>query len=162
MGAEVLFEPDEFDVKVLNALQYDFTVSERPYRDIAVKLNTSEEAVLERVRRLYATGVIRRLGASIDSRRVGYVSVLVALKVDKALVLPVAKVVNSFAGVTHNYLRDDEFNMWFTVIAPDQNALGHILATVTATPGVAAIMPLTAKRVFKVNVQFPLVRECGT
>ncbi|MGL5513214.1 MAG: AsnC family transcriptional regulator [Sporomusa sp.] len=156
MGAEAFITLDEFDRKVLNALQYDFAVSEQPYLDIATKLNSTEDAVLSRVRGLYAKGLIRRLGASIDSRQVGYVCVLVALKVDEELLLNVAKVVNSFSGVTHNYLREGDYNMWFTAIAPDKESLDNILAIVKATPGVEAVMPLPAKRVFKVSVKFPL------
>jgi len=155
-GAEAFVELDEFDRNVLHALQYDFGVSERPYLDIAAKLNSTEAAVLVRVKRLYAKGIIRRLGASINSRQLGYVAVLVALKVTDECLLEVARIVNGFPGVTHNYLREGEYNMWFTAIAPSQESLDNILATVKAAEGVKAVMPLPAKRVFKVSVKFPL------
>lgn len=156
MGAKALLELDEFDRQVLHALQYDFAVDERPYREIAAKFQTTEEAVLARAERLYAKGLIRRLGASINSRQVGYVSTLVALKVTENSISNVAKVVNGFSGVTHNYLRDGEYNMWFTAIAPNEESLNAILHTVAASHGVAAVMSLPAKRVFKVSVKFPL------
>ncbi len=157
MGANALPELDEFDRQVLHALQYDFAVTERPYREIAAKIGTTEEAVLTRAEQLYAKGLIRRLGASMNSRQMGYVSTLVALKVTENSILPVAKVVNGFTGVTHNYLRDGEYNMWFTAIAPNEENLTAILHSVAATPGVEALLSLPAKRVFKVSVKFPLV-----
>lgn len=153
----VPLELDEFDRRILHALQYDFAVTERPYREIAAKLGATEEAVLARVEQLYACGFIRRLGASINSRQVGYVSTLVALKVSTGFLPAVAKVVNGFTGVTHNYLRDGEYNMWFTAIAPNTESLEAMLKTVAALKGVAALMPLPARRVFKVSVKFPLV-----
>lgn len=157
MGVNTLLELDEFDRQVLHALQYDFAVAERPYREIAEKFQTTEEAVLARAERLYAKGFIRRLGASINSRKVGYVSTLVALKVTENSIATVAKVVNGFAGVTHNYLRDGEYNMWFTAIMPNEESLNTVLHTVAATSGVEDVMSLPAKRVFKVSVKFPLV-----
>jgi len=157
VGAKTLLELDEFDRQVLHALQYDFAVTERPYLEIAAKFETTEEAVLARAERLYTKGLIRRLGASINSRQVGYVSTLVALKVTENSIPNVAKVVNGFTGVTHNYLRDGEYNMWFTAIAPNEESLNTILHTVAAIPGVAAVMSLPAKQVFKVSVTFPLV-----
>jgi DNA-binding Lrp family transcriptional regulator len=156
MDADNLIELDEFERRILHALQYDFPVSERPYADIAASLHSTEETVLARVERLHAKGVIRRLGASINSRQVGYVSLLVALKVTDESLAEVAKVVNGFPGVTHNYLREGEFNMWFTAIAPDQESLNRILSTVKTTEGVVAVMPLSAKQVFKVSVKFSL------
>jgi DNA-binding Lrp family transcriptional regulator len=156
MVADTLVEFDETDRLILHALQYDFPVAERPYGHIAAQVGLTEADVLSRVERLFAKGVIRRLGASINSRQVGYVSTLVALKVSDERIPGVAKVVNAFPGVTHNYLRDGDYNMWFTAIASDQDNLNHILQTVEDTHGVEAIMPLPAQQVFKVSVKFPL------
>ncbi len=152
---------DEFDCKLLNLLQGHFAVCERPYLELARELSCSEGRVLERVKQLYAQGFIRRLGASIDSRRVGYVGVLAALQVDAGYLPEVGQVVNGFAEVTHNYLREHEYNMWFTVLAPGQERLEQILAVVEAVQGVRAVLVLPAKRVFKINVAFSLAKEGG-
>lgn len=157
MAVETSNELDEIDRKILNSLQYDFSVMERPFLDIAKKLDSTEEEILFRAERLYVKQIIRRLGASINSCQVGYISTLVALKVADERLSEVAKVVNSFPGVTHNYLRDGDYNMWFTAIAQDEDSLNGILSTVKATNGVKKLMSLPAKQVFKVSVQFPLV-----
>lgn len=148
---------DDFDRKILHILQYDFPIIPNPYGYIGALLQSTEEVILERVSRLYEQGYIRRLGVSIDSRRIGYVSTLVALKVSEGFALAVAEVINGFAGVTHNYLREGEYNMWFTAIAPDQKSLEQTLHTVRETQGVDVLLSLPAKRVFKVNVKFPLI-----
>lgn len=148
---------DDFDRKILHILQYDFPLIPSPYSYIGSLLQSTEEVILKRVSWLYEQGYIRRLGVSIDSRRIGYVSTLVALKVAERFVPTVAEVINRFAGVTHNYLREGEYNMWFTAIAPDQKSLDQILHTVREIKGVDVLLSLPAKRVFKVNVKFPLI-----
>ncbi len=155
MGTELL-ELDELDRRILHALQYDFAIVARPYQAIAAKLDTTEEAVLERAADLNAKGLIRRLGASINSRRIGYCSILVALKVDDEFLTDVADAINGFSGVTHNYLRDGEYNMWFTVIAPNQESLDRTLNSIADLAGVEEMLPLPAKQVFKVSVKFPI------
>lgn len=157
MDVNSLSELDELDRRILQAIQYDFPVASRPYGEIAVRLGVSEDAVLQKVRDFQARGLIRRLGASVNSRQVGYKSTLVALKVAYGKIEEVAKLVNGFAGVTHNYLREGEYNMWFTAIAPDASSLAAILAAVEAAEGVEDLMPLPAKRMFKVSVKFPMV-----
>lgn len=147
---------DWLDLKVLHAIQYDFPVVADPYYELAKQLCSTEEVVLGKVRRLQDLGLIRRLGASVNSRRLGFVSTLVALKVDCEFIDSVAEVVNSFRGVTHNYLREGEYNMWFAAIAPTQQDLNNILNNVEKTAGVKAIRSLPATRVFKVSVKFPL------
>lgn len=150
---------DDFDRRLLDLLQGHFAVSERPYLELAGRLNCTESRVLERVRHLYEQGFIRRLGASIDSRRLGYAGVLAALQVDDEYLPEVSRVVNGFAGVTHNYLREHKYNMWFTVLASDQAGLDRILAAVGAVRGVRDVLALPAKRVFKINVKFSLTKE---
>lgn len=157
MGVDNRVKFDDLDRRILQAIQYDFPVASRPYGEIAARLGVSEEAVLERVRGFQAEGLIRRLGASVNSQKVGYKSTLVALKVAPEGIERVTQLVNGFAGVTHNYLREGEYNMWFTAIAPDEESLTAILAAVAAADGVEELMPLPAKRMFKVSVKFPMV-----
>lgn len=157
MGVDNLLELDDLDRRVLQAIQFDFPVASRPYGEIAVRLGVSEEVILQKVRDFQTRGLIRRLGASVNSQKVGYKSTLVALKVSPACVTVVAQLVNGFAGVTHNYLREGDYNMWFTAIAPDEESLQSILAAVASAEGVEALMPLPARRMFKVSVKFPMV-----
>lgn len=156
MNSEIPKELDEFDRKILHVLQQQFPVCPYPYRDIAAAVQSDEETVLQRVRHLYERGFIRRLGASINSREIGYVSTLVALQVADGFIDKVAATVNSFSGVTHNYLREGEYNVWFTVIAANQERLQDIVQTVGSQAGIEKMITLPAKRVFKINVTFPL------
>jgi siroheme decarboxylase len=147
----------DFDRKLLHILQYEFPVSSRPFQDIANTLNVEEMEVLSFVRCFFQQGLIRRLGASINSRQVGYVSTLVALKVSPLCIDQVSFMVNKFPEITHNYLRDGEFNMWFTAIAPNQEKLDCILGEIEISSGVENLVSLPAKKIFKVNVKFPMV-----
>jgi DNA-binding Lrp family transcriptional regulator len=155
MGAEKI-ALSEFETKVLHALQYQFPLEERPYQRIADSLQVAEKTVIDCVGRLHQKGLIRRLGASINSRQIGYVSMLVAAKVAEESIEEVATLVNSFVEVTHNYLREGEYNMWFTVIAPDQRRLGEILDKIGSARGTGTLLRLPAKKVFKVSVKFPM------
>lgn len=152
-------ELSETDRQILHLLQYKFPISKRPFRDLAIRLGLKEKEIIAKVAELSDRGFIRRLGATIDSRKIGYVSILVALKVRQEKISQISQVVNGFSGVTHNYLRKGKYNMWFTAIAPDQSSLLTILRTIGKTDGVEALLPLPAKRIFKVNVTFPLISE---
>lgn len=146
-----------FEAEVLELLQHQFPLVEYPYRHIAGVLGTGEEEIIECVERLYKQGLIRRFGASVNSRRIGYVSILAAAKVSQAHIETIAALINAFPEVTHNYLREGEYNMWFTVIAADQERLDGIISEVERTAGCEAVLRLPAKKVFKVSVKFPLI-----
>lgn len=147
----------DLEAKVLHMLQHQFPLVECPFRHMADALAIEEEAVIECVQCLVSKGLIRRFGASVDSRRIGYVSVLAAAKVKEDCIEAVASFINAFSEVTHNYLRAGEYNVWFTVIAADQDRLQQILCQVEAVQGVEALLRLPAKKVFKVSVKFPLI-----
>jgi DNA-binding Lrp family transcriptional regulator len=109
------------------------------------------------MRRLKAESIIRRVGATFDSSKLGYVSTLCAMKVPLERIEAVAEIVNSYDNVTHDYLRDDpRLNVWFTVIAESQERIDEILDDIRATSGIARILSLPAVRLFKVRVAFEL------
>ena len=145
---------DEIDRKILNNLQKDFPVSTRPYHVLGRKLGCSEEEVFSRVKKMKRAGLIRRLGASFDSRKLGFKSTLVGMKVPAKRLKRVISIVNKYEGVTHNYLREDKFNLWFTLIAPSQEAIESILHQIREKSGIEDILNLPAKRLFKINVNF--------
>jgi len=157
MSDNQLEQLEKIDVQLLHALQYDFPLSKQPYQDIAVQLGITEQDTLSRIQTLQKTGYLRRIGASINSSKLGYVSTLVALQVKLDQMDDVIRLINDFSGVTHNYLREGEYNIWFTVIAPDATQLQAVLDKVGSAAGVEHLMPLPAKRIFKVNVKFPLL-----
>lgn len=145
---------DDTDRRIINRIQSDFPIAPRPYADIAAELGLSEAEVLHRVRRLKAAGVIRRIGGNFVPGRLGYVSTLCAAKVPADKVDAFADAVNRYQGVTHNYLRDNRYNVWFTFIAPSMQEIEGHLADIAAETGIEDILNLPATHVFKIKAQF--------
>lgn len=151
---------DDLDRRILEALQSDFPISERPYDILAGKLDISTEALLSRIERLIADGLIRRIGASMDSRKLGFSSTLAAVSVDADRVEKAAGLIGSYPEVTHSYLRNDDFNIWFTIIAPGRQDIERILAEIRSALSLDAgsILNLPAKRLFKLDTRFNLTQ----
>ncbi len=153
---------DALDARVLDMVQTGFPVCERPFAELAGKLKIDEDELLERVRKLKESGVIRRFGAVFDSRRLGYVSTLVGVKIPDPEHLPaVAAAVNAYPEVTHNYQRLNEYNLWFTLIAAGQERIEEIIAIIGNMPQVEAIRNLPALKLFKIKADFKAVAEQG-
>jgi DNA-binding Lrp family transcriptional regulator len=145
---------DEIDRMILNEIQSHFPIEARPYQVLGEKLGCSEEEVLQRVQDLKAREVIRRIGANCNSRKLGYTSTLCAAKVPSRLLARFVEVVNSYMGVTHNYRRDHDYNIWFTLIAPSEEKIERILQEIVELTEVGEIISLPAERLFKIQVDF--------
>lgn len=150
---------DSLDKQLLNLIQTRLPIVPEPYRELAETLGTSEEDILARLERLIARGVIRRLGAIFDSRKIGYSGTLCALKVPPERIDEVAAVINSFPGVTHNYLRDHQYNMWFTLLVESPTQLEATLEEIKRRTGSTDILHLPSARIFKIRVNFDLGEE---
>ncbi len=146
---------DEFDARLLDAIQSDFPVEAHPFAVLAGPLESTEADVLDRVKRLHASGLIREMGAVFDLKRLGYVSTLCAARVEEDAISSVVALINSFPEVTHNYLRKHAFNIWFTLIARSAADMDRILDRIRAKAGVQQVMSLPQKRMFKIQVHFP-------
>jgi DNA-binding Lrp family transcriptional regulator len=147
---------DEKDRKILNILQTRFPVVPEPFDAVGAELGISGDEVLERVKRLKENGVIRRIGAVFDSRKLGYASTLCAARVPEDRVRAFVDIVNGYPGVTHNYRRSHEYNVWFTFIAPDPDALERALAEIRQRTGITDLISMPAVRTFKINATFEL------
>ncbi|MDJ0722222.1 MAG: AsnC family transcriptional regulator [Desulfobacterales bacterium] len=145
---------DADDRRLLNRIQSDFPVTAQPYRTIGQELGMSETEVIARVQRLKADGLIRRIGGNFSPEKLGFVSTLCAAKVPTDEVDRFAAIVNRYPGVTHNYLRENSYNVWFTFIAPSMAEIEANLAAIREATGVKAIMNLPATRVFKIRAKF--------
>ncbi len=147
---------DELDWRILQALQNDFPLSAKPYETIAHKLQIPCEQLWNRVQKLMAKGVIRRIGASLDSRKLGFCSTLAAVSVEPNLVDKAAEIIGRFPEVTHSYLRKDDFNIWFTIIATDEERLVEILKEISTALSIDSsnILNLPVKRLFKLDARF--------
>jgi len=149
-------EMDELDKTILNRIQTRFPLASRPFESIALELGTTETEVLARVSRLKETGIIRRIGGNFVPGKVGFVSTLCTAQVPEEKVDLFARTVNTFSGVTHNYLRENSFNVWFTFIAPSMDVIRDNLARIAEITGVKRILNLPATHVFKIKAKFDL------
>jgi DNA-binding Lrp family transcriptional regulator len=149
---------DKFDREILDALQKEFPLSERPYQVIARKVGSSEREVWQRVVAMVKSGVIRRLGVSLDSRKLGYASTLAAVSVPESQVLIAAEVINAYPDVTHCYQRKDAFNIWFTVIASSEQRILEVLEEIRQALelGDERILNVPVQRLFKLDARFTL------
>jgi siroheme decarboxylase len=150
---------DEVDRKLIQLLQDNFPIVERPWKEIGNKLNLTEDHVINRLKRLNELGVIRKIGSIVDSSKVGLTAAtLVAMKVPENKVSDVASAINEYGNVSHNYQREHEYNVWFTVAAATNNELTHILEDIKQKTGIHPneTLNLPTKQRFKINVRFQL------
>jgi len=145
---------DRLDREIINEIQSDFPVSPRPFLEVAKRLGVTEEDVLKRVRSLKEKGIIRRIGGNFHSKKLNFTSTLCAARVPEEKLERFVEVVNGYSGVTHNYLRSHEYNVWFTFIAQDMPSIDRALKEITDSTGVTAILNLPAVRMFKIKVDF--------
>jgi siroheme decarboxylase len=147
---------DNTDRAILNRIQSDFPITPRPFLAIANDLGFSENEVLNRVAKLKKRGIIRRIGGNFVPEKLGFISTLCAAKVPNNKIDSFAKVVNRYAGVTHNYQRDNKYNVWFTFIAPSMDEIKKNLKQISADTGVKDIINLPSTKVYKIKAQFEL------
>lgn len=146
---------DEVDKKILMALQKGLDLVPRPYAVVAAQSGAASEAeVLERIRRMEASGLIRRMAGFFNSQKLGYVTTLCAAQVSAGAVADVAEALQHMAGVTHNYERNHPYNMWFTLISPSLAVQESALDELSCLPGVEELLHFTIRRMFKLRVVF--------
>ena len=145
---------DDIDSAILNRIQSDFPITSRPYLAVADELGLTETEVLDRVARLKKGGIIRRIGGNFVPGKLGFVSTLCAARVPADKIEHFAEIVNRYPGVTHNYQRDNQYNVWFTFISPSMDEIEANLKKIVEESGVSDILNLPATKVFKINAQF--------
>ena len=144
---------DNIDKKLLDIIQTGFPIVPRPYAELGEKLGITEAEALSRVRALKGKKIIRRLGANFQSSKLGFRSTLCAAKVpDEKMELFITEV-NKLPGVTHNYIRNHVYNVWFTLIGPSWEEVCSTLDAVTERTGIK-ILNLPATRMYKIRVDF--------
>ena len=142
--------------EILNNIQVDFPIDSRPYKILAQKLGLTEEELIKRINQMKKEMLIRRIGGNFSPDRLGYHSTLCAAKVPEEKITLFTKTVNAYSGVTHNYKRDHEFNIWFTFIAPSVEIIKDSLKQIQKMTDVETIQNLPATRVFKISANFKL------
>lgn len=148
-------ELDSLDRRILDIIQTDFPIEPRPYAIIGEKLGISEQEAWQRVNAMRASGIIRRLGANFQSAKIGFTSTLCAAKAPREKLEEFIALVNALPGVTHNYERDHEYNIWFTLISRSKEEAQEILDDLAAKTGIS-ILNLPATRLYKIKVNFQM------
>ncbi len=141
--------------QVIIRLQSGLPLVPMPYNALAEELGVTRGSILRAIRWLCAKGIIRKLGAVFDLRNLGYASTLCAVRVPPDRVDEVAAVINAYPGVTHNYLREHDYNLWFTLIASSEEELCRLIQEIRQRTGIDDIISLPALRTFKIAVNFP-------
>jgi DNA-binding Lrp family transcriptional regulator len=147
---------DGKDLEILNIIQDELPLEPKPFAALGARLGLPETEVIDRVRRMKARGVIRALGPVLETKRIGYVSILVAMKVPPEGLDETAALVGAYDEVTHSYGRDHDYNFWFTVTAESELRVREILRTIAERTGIEDIFPLPAREMFKIKVKFEL------
>lgn len=148
-------EVGERDKALLSFLQNDFPLSKRPYLDIANLLGWNEDEVIYRIRNLIETGILRKVGAVIAPKKMGYASLLAAADISPDDLEEQANIISGYPGVTHNYLREGSPNLWFTMTEADQDTLDNNLDEIERRIGSKVIrMPVT--KMFKIGVKLDI------
>ena len=149
---------DDVDKRLLNLLQGSFPLAPRPYAGVAEAAGVPEDEVLARTERLIDHRIIRHVTPIFDTRALGYRSMLVAAKVDSENPHRAAKVINAHPGVSHNYLRNHDFNLWFTIAVEPDSRLGvhGTLEALAEEAGATSMRQLPTLRLFKIRMDLEM------
>src|ERR1700722_15015528 len=153
---------DDLDKRLLNLMQGSFPIALRPYQHVATQAEVTEDEVMQRVQRLLDERIIRQVTPIYDTRALGYSSMLVAAKVDPENPWRAANIINAHPGVSHNYLRNHELNIWFTIATEPDSPLGleGTLEVLAKIAGAESIRQLPTLKLFKIRMDLEM--EGGT
>lgn len=145
---------DNLDSDLLKILQEEFPLEVKPFKKIASKLGISEAEVIERIKNLKQKGLIRRIGPVFESRKLGFSSALFAVNVCPDKIEKCARFISSFPEVTHNYLRDDTFNIWFTLTCSSEERMEEIVSLIKDKVSPGEIIKLKSIKLYKIKGVF--------
>ncbi|HZK43669.1 MAG TPA: AsnC family transcriptional regulator [Syntrophomonadaceae bacterium] len=142
---------DKLDRKLLDILQQDYPLHPKPYAIIADKIGITEPEVIQRISRLKINGIIRRIGGVIDGKKLGFYSTLCASTVPENRINEVAALINQYDEVTHNYVRDHQLNVWFTLTAKSYEKVMEILELIEEQANIK-VYSMPALKLYKIRV----------
>ncbi len=141
--------------ELLYQMQHAFPLTQRPFQQIAETLGSTEDEVIQTVQRLKEEKIIRQTSAIFDTKRLGYTSSLVAFKVPQERIETAAEIINAHPGVSHNYLRNHDYNIWFTMAVAPESKLGleKTIEILKTQSGAEDAIILPTLKMFKIKVQ---------
>lgn len=156
-----MYELDQVDRDILMYLQKGIPIESRPYQIMAENIGggLTEEEVISRIDNLKKENIIRRMSGFFNSNALGYKSTLVGVRPKEGRYEEAMHVINAYPGVTHNYRRDHELNMWFTLIAINEPTLNHILDTIEAHDSIEILHRFSMEKRYKIDVTFDLDKK---
>ena len=149
---------DKSDKELLDIIQYDFPLSSRPYKEIGDRLALSEDEVITRIKKLKEEKIIRRIGGVFSSHKLGYTSLLCSVRIPESEIDQAAEILNTYPGITHNYKRDHEYNLWFTLITESEAKKQRIIKEIEEKIGYP-VNQFPAIKVFKLRAVFKIPEE---
>ena len=150
---------DALDKALLNEIQWEFPLVQRPFLKIGLRHNISEQQVMDRIFRMKKIGLIRQINAIFDTRNLGYKSALIAFAVVPEMLDVVANEVNKHPGVSHNYERNHEYNMWFTLAIPPNDEMKPHLDRLAKLQGVSKYRLLPTLKLYKIGVKLDMIND---
>ena len=147
-------QKQKLNQKILKTLQSDFPLTKRPYLTMAERLGIKEAHLISKINIFKKNNTIRKIGAVASPKHLGYTSVLLAVKAVKAKIRGIVRFVNLHGNVTHNYLRDSEYNIWLTFSAKTKREINNFIRNLKAHEGVKDVLVLPSEKVFKINAEF--------
>ena len=144
---------DTLDKNIINTLQHDFPVCDRPFEQLAQTLNSTEDELIHRVQKMLDDGLLTRFGPMYNAVNMGGALSLCAMKVPVDQFDKVTEQVNAFSEVAHNYERDHEMNMWFVLATESQQDLDNTLDAIENTTGIS-VYNMPKQKEFFVGLHF--------
>lgn len=148
---------DEIDKKLLQLTQDEFPITKRPWVTLGDKLEITEEEVILRLKKLHRKGIIRKIGPILDARKLDLsASTLIAMKVPEEKMEHVVDIINEYKSVSHNYLREHAYNLWFTITTSSKEELRRTIEEIKRRTRIPEndVLDLPTSRRFKINVRF--------
>ena len=152
-------EIEEMDNEILNEIQWTFPLVSRPFDEMAKKFNITSDEIKSRLIKMKRNGVLRQLSAIFDTRKLGYTSSLVAMEIEDDKLIQVANQINKHPGVSHNYEREHQFNLWFTLAVPPGSDLKSELDKFSKLDGIKKVRMLPTLQLFKIGVKLDMIES---
>ncbi|MBN1165551.1 MAG: AsnC family transcriptional regulator [Methanospirillaceae archaeon] len=150
---------DEIDILLLDLLQDDIMLNSHPFKELGIRAGLSEDEVLRRLKRLKKDGILRGIVPTLEPGMISpFRSTLVACMVDEESMKKVVAIINEYPEVSHNFRRDHEYNLWFTLAARSREQIDTILSEIREKTGIPAeaMLDLATVKRYKIDVRFPL------